>query len=130
MRIRKKYRCNAAGWLWICAPGARPNQTLISPFETPFRYLVRDHKYLLKFDNARAPAQFWSEVVAHRLGGHTGIAVPPTHVAVNTLTRQVGALSEYFYGYDSSQSPSYRAGSEIFGNEIRGYDRRRDRRHN
>jgi hypothetical protein len=110
--------------------GSRPNQTLISPSESRFQYLVSNHKYLLKFPNPRAPAQYWNEVVAHRLGAHMGIAVPPTHVAVNTLTRQVGSLSEYFHGHNPSRIEKYYSGGEILRSEIRNYDRRKDRRHN
>jgi len=109
--------------------GARDKQTLISPTEGRVGYLVDGHKYLFKLPNRRAPAQFWSEVLAHRIAGHIGIDVPPTHVAVNSLTRHVGALSEYFHGYTVSPESFYRSGGDILQSELRNYNRRGDSRH-
>jgi hypothetical protein len=76
--------------------GARDKQWLISPPNPKARILRPEHRYLFKFSVSRAPEQFWNEILAHRLGLYLGISVPPTHVGVNSLTREVGALSEFF----------------------------------
>jgi len=110
--------------------GSRDAQVIISPKISEFDFLVPGHQYRLKFSSSRAPEQFWNEILAHRLGTYIGISVPPTHLGYNSLTRQVGALSEYFYGHPNHPHQVFRHGGDILQGEVKNYDRRRGRKHN
>src|SRR5882757_102783 len=109
--------------------GARLKQWLISPPDPRDARILRpEHRYLFKFSVARAPVQFWNEILAHRLGLYLGIAVPPTHVGVNSLTGEVGALSEFF-GPSGRERPAFVPGSRLILSFNR-IDRRHKREYN
>jgi len=110
------------------ATGAREKQWLISPSNPNTTVLRPEHKYLFKFSVDWAPEQFWTEILAHRLGLYLGISVPPTHVGVNSLTGQVGALSEFF-GPRSSQEGKIVSGRNLIFSGQR-FDRRRRHEYN
>lgn len=80
----------------------RYKEWLKSPDAPAFEFLRPSYRYFFKTGIPRAPAQFWNEVLAFRLGQYLGISVPPTYVAYNTLTGRVGALSEFFGQIDSA----------------------------
>src|SRR4029077_4290907 len=80
----------------------RPKNRFLSPREPERGFVRPSYKHLWKLGITRAPYQFWNEILAYRLGLFLGIAVPPTYVAVNSITGQVGALSEFFtYGSET-----------------------------
>jgi len=78
--------------------GARSKQILLCPDPAPYDFLIPGHRYMLKFANPRAPSQFWSEIIAYRLGCMMGIDVPPAFAAVDAHEGQPAALIEFFFG--------------------------------
>lgn len=78
--------------------GARSKQVLLCPDPAPFAFLIPGHRYILKFSNPRAPRQFWSEIIAYRVGGMMGIDVPPAFAAFDSNEGQPAALIEFFFG--------------------------------
>jgi hypothetical protein len=110
--------------------GARGGHWFIAPVETPFDFLAPQHAYFLKPSISRAPWQYWNEVIAHRLGACIGIAVPPTHAAYNSLTREAGALSESFLRSQPDDEEVFLPGRTLLGLDGKSKDRRAQRLHN
>jgi hypothetical protein len=95
----------------------REKAWLTSPKDSEFSFLRAGYQHLWKQGISRAPEQFWNEVLAYRLGQYLGISVPPTHVAFNSLTGEVGALSEFF-SYDEGRPVHFRSGSALIPGTI------------
>src|SRR6266498_2244439 len=76
--------------------GARDKTLLYCPNPSPFDFLKADHRYLFKRSSPRYPEQFWTEILAYRLGAHMDIDVPPAFVAYDSKKNQSGALIEWF----------------------------------
>lgn len=105
----------------------RNKQWLISPARPEFEFVRPTYRHMLKSGIARAPDQYWNEILAYRLGHYMGISVPPTHVAYNSLTREAGALSEFFdYTAHAGGQSRFRSGSEVLA--LRSITERRDGR--
>jgi len=88
------------------------------------------HRYLFKHAFSRYPDQFWTEIVAYRVGCLLGVAVPPAFAAWDSATDTCGALIEWFLDYPGEPAERYVPGGDIMASMIRGYDRKRGRQHN
>ena len=76
--------------------GARDKSLLISPNNSPYNFLRREHQYLYKHSSNRYPEQFWMEVFSFRFGKLLGLPIPPAHVAHDSDNDTCGALIEWF----------------------------------
>ena len=110
--------------------GARDKSLVYSPSPMPHRFLVPGDRYLFKHAFHRYPDQFWTEVIAYRVGCHMGVAVPPAFVAWTSDTGTCGALIEWFLDYPGELPKRYVPGGDIMTSMIRGYDRKKGRQHN
>lgn len=110
--------------------GARDKSLLYSMDPAPYPFLVPNHRYLFKHAFNRYPDQFWTEIIAYRIGCLLGVAVPPAFVSWDSGTGMCGALIEWFLDYPDEPEERYVAGGDIMTSMIRGYDRKRGRQHN
>jgi hypothetical protein len=110
--------------------GARDKSLLNSPDPAPNLFLVPDHLYLFKHAFNRYPDQFWTEIIAYRIGCLLGIAVPPAFVAWDSDNGVCGALIEWFLGYPEKPEERYVPGGDIMTSIIPGYERKRGYQHN
>ena len=84
--------------------GSKPKRLLVSPATAMEPFLIPGHKYLFKVATGWQSQQLWSEILAYEIARPLGLSVPPCFVAVDSQTREVGVLIEFFYGY-----PDYRS---------------------
>jgi hypothetical protein len=60
--------------------------------------LISGRRYLFKESDRKYPDQFWTEVVAYRVGCLLGIDVPPSFAAYNSASGNTcGSLTQWFY---------------------------------
>lgn len=93
---------DTAGWLQdsefaVYPQGARAKQSVFAPDEVPDPCLVPRQRYLFKWSKGSYPDQFWSEVIAYRVGCLLGVEVPPAFAAFDSDTGISAALIEWFY---------------------------------
>lgn len=82
--------------------GSKPKRLVICPSGTMPAFLQPSQGYLFKEAVGWQSQQLWSEVIAYQLSLLFGVSVPPALVAVDSSTRQAGALIELFYPYPAS----------------------------
>jgi len=114
----------------VCPEGARDKSLLYSPSPTPYGFLIPGHRYLFKHSAKFYPDQFWTEIIAYRIGCLLGVPVPPALVAWDSDTDTCGALIEWFLDYPGAPPERYVSGGDIMSDMIHGYDRKRGRQHN
>ncbi len=102
--------------------GAREKSTVFAPPVPQFDFLIPNHRYLSKKSNARAPVQFWMEIVAYRFGCLVDVPVPPAFVSVDS-DGECRALSEWFYR-DGAVLSRYTPGYNL----LKGFDPEMDKR--
>lgn len=118
--------------------GARDKTLRVCPAPSPYPFCLPGHKYLFKESmksvrnpqQFRHPEQYWSEVIAFKIGRLMKVPVPPVFVAVNSETGTPGALIEWFVGYDPSARERFTPGGDHMQASIEGYDRDRGAQHN
>jgi hypothetical protein len=110
--------------------GSRDKTRLICPDPSPHPELIPNHRYLYKLSIRRHPVQFWSEVVASRLGDLVGIAVPRTFVAFDSSKGNCGALIEWFYGKPGGPPQLKVDGGDYMQRFIRDFDFKKGTQHN
>lgn len=118
--------------------GARNKSLRICPENTGFTFCIPKHQYLFKesFKSAkdpeqqRHPDQYWSEIVAYKIGQLMDLDIPRAFVAVNSKTGEPGTINEWFIGYDSQLKERYTPGGDHMQAMIAGYDRVKGRQHN
>jgi hypothetical protein len=111
--------------------GTRDKSLLHCPDPAPFPFLLQGHRYLFKHAFHRHPDQFWTEVIAYRIGcllDH--IPVPPVFVAFDSDTGTCGALIEWFLGYPGQPEERFVHGGEIMMGMISDFDQKTGRQHN
>jgi len=109
----------------VCPEGARDKSLLYSPSPTPYGFLIPGHRYLFKHSAKFYPDQFWTEIIAYRIGCLLGVPVPPALVAWDSDTDTCGALIEWFLDYPGAPPERYVSGGDIMSDMIHGYDRKR-----
>jgi hypothetical protein len=114
----------------IYPEGARDKSLLISPQQSEYDFLIPNHRYLFKHSFARHPDQFWTEIIAYRIGCMMAIPVPPAFVAFDSVNGICGALIEWFLDYPDQPEERFVSGGDIMVNEIPGFDRKKGRQHN
>lgn len=93
---------DTAGWLEdsefaVYPQGARAKQAVFAPDEAPDPCLTPHQRYLFKWSKGSYPDQFWSEIIAYRVGCLLGVEVPPAYAAFDSETGISAALIEWFY---------------------------------
>jgi len=119
--------------------GARDKTLFNSPISLQNKFLIPNHRYLYKYclyelspleKPPRHPDQFWTEIIAYRIGCLLGIPVPPAFVAFNERDKSCGALIEWFLNYPEQYEKEYFiAGGDIMVNFIPSYDRKKGQQH-
>ena len=79
--------------------GQKPKRALFCPAPAPHRFLISDHRYLLKEPMGYHSQQIWSEVFAYKLSRHLPVDVPPAFLAHDARQGRSGVLVEFFYGH-------------------------------
>lgn len=110
--------------------GARDKSLVYSAAPPPYPFLTPNHRYLFKRAVRWCPDQFWTEIIAYRLGFLLGVAVPPAFVAWDSAEGECGALIEWFLDYPGEPEERYAPGGDYMTRMIPGYDRKRGRQHN
>jgi hypothetical protein len=83
------------------------------PDPAPQPFLIPGHAYLFKVAHGWRAQQLWSEFAAYRIGALAGVDVPPCYVAINSKTKEVGALIEFFFGYPGQDTKRLVHGIDI-----------------
>ncbi len=99
--------------------GSRSKYAIFAPPSPVEPCIVPNHRYLMKFSNSRYPVQFWSEIIAWKIGEFVGVTVPPCFYAEDQETGLPGSLIEWFYGEQvegSMPEPDVQIPPEEFGN--------------
>lgn len=118
--------------------GARDKSLRVCPSTPPYGFCLPDHRYLFKeaIKSAKTPGaprhpdQYWSEVIAFRLGRLMGLTVPPVFVAIDSKRNEPGTVNEWFIGYSGTENDRYVAGGDYMQRHIEGFDRDKGRQHN
>lgn len=110
--------------------GARDKSLIYSPDPLDHAFLVPKHRYLFKHTNKRYPDQFWTEIIAYRIGCLLGVAVPPAFVAWDSDNGVCGALIEWFFDYPGQPEERYVPGGDYMTRMIPGYERKKGDQHN
>ena len=114
----------------IYPEGKRDKSLLISPQQSNFEFLISNHRYLFKNSFERYPDQFWTEIIAYRIGCMLNIPVPPAFVAFDNKKGTCGALIEWFLNYPEQTEERFVSGGDIFSGMIKGFDRKKGTQHN
>jgi hypothetical protein len=114
----------------IYPEGARDKSLLISPQQSEYRFLIPNHRYLFKHSFRRYPEQFWTEIIAYRLGCLLEIPVPPAFVAFNSHKEVCGSLIEWFLQYPDQPGERFNPGGDILSGVINSFDRKKGEKHN
>lgn len=134
---------DVAGWeihqdFEVFPIGARDKSLHVCPDPAPFSFCLPGHRYLFKEairsakdpDEPRYPDQYWSEIIAFRIGRMMGLTLPPVFVAIDSSRNEPGTINEWFMGYPGSGDERYSAGGDFMQRHIPGYDRGKGRKHN
>jgi len=110
--------------------GSKPKRALFCPTDQPSPKLIGGHRYLFKISTGWRLHQHWSEVIAFELAREIGLPCAPCFLAIDSNTGEVGALSEFFYGY-ADERPSMRliSGADFLRRVIRDFDDDTDKCH-
>lgn len=114
----------------VYTEGTRAKRLLVCPSPAPHDFLIGGHRYLFKKSVARYPDQFWTEVMASRVGLLAGVPVPPAFAACDRNTGECAALIEWFYGYPGMLRRRFVRGGDFMVRLIPGYDIKRGEQHN
>jgi len=117
--------------------GARDKSLRICPSNSP-SFCIAGHRYLFKeaIKSAKDPSkpkfpdQYWSEIIAFKIGRLMKLSIPPVFAAFNSDTGQPGALVEWFTGYPNQASERFTPGGDHMQRLIENYDRDKGRKHN
>ena len=113
------------------AEGTLTKSTLFSPDVDEFGFIVRNHRYLFKQGREdRSPWQYWSEIVAYKVGCYIQVKVPPAFAAVNSDTGEEGSLIEWFYNYPDSPRSRYTPAEQWFMRVNPKFDTKKGVAHN
>ena len=118
--------------------GARDKSLRICPVSEAHPFCIGGHRYLFKeaIKSAKDPRQpkfpdqYWSEIIAFKIGRLMNLNVPPAFAAFNSDTDQPGALIEWFTGYPEQHIERFTAGGDHMQRLIKNYDRDKGREHN
>lgn len=110
--------------------GSKDKSLHIAPTKPLSKFIIPEHKYLLKLSYERYPEQFWVEIIAYKLGKLLGLEVPPAFVATNKKGEKAGALIEWFYDYPGTPKERKVSGTQYMQMLIADYDTQRGRQHN
>lgn len=125
----------------IYPEGAREKFDVESPknIVSSYNFLISNHKYLFKRPYTEKSGtvlydQFWTEIIAYKLGRILGIPVPPAFVGHYKEDSELvyGALIEWFYDYKESKDikDTSQNGGDIISRYIDNYDRKKGKQHN
>lgn len=80
--------------------GSKPKKLLWSPSSGNEPFIRPQHRYLFKEGVGRHANQVWSEAIAYEIARLVDAPVPPAFIAIDGNTGQVGALVEFFLGFE------------------------------
>lgn len=112
--------------------GARDKRSFICPATAASRHpgLIAGHRYIFKKSTPRYPEEFWSEILAARIGATLGVAVPPALPAWHEGLRECGALIEFFHGKpDDPPDIAFEHGYDLCVKLRPAFDRKRGNAH-
>lgn len=112
--------------------GSKEKTLLISPQTSTYPFIKNSHLYLFKKSKKIYPWEFWSEIIAYKIGHYMGVSVPPAFVAFNNQANECGALIEWFYrkSEDPLEDERFVHGGDYFKRIIPGYDHKGGFEHN
>lgn len=118
--------------------GARDKSLRICPDNFEYDFCIPKHKYLFKeairsstdFRIQRHPDQYWSEIIAFKIGRLMGVSIPPAFVAINSETGEPGSIIEWYTGYDTEKFERVSQGGDHMQDMIENYDRDKGKQHN
>ena len=118
----------------IYPQGARDKSLLISPAQSEYDFLIPNHRYLFKrsfqHKSRSYPDQYWTEIIAYRIGCMLKVPVPPAFVAIDKTRNICGALIEWFLNYPDQPEERSTPGGDIMVSIIPEYDRKKGTQHN
>jgi hypothetical protein len=114
----------------IYPEGARDKTLLYSPASPPHDFLIPSHRYLYKHAFGRHPDQFWTEIIAYRVGCQLNVPVPPAFIAFDENDDSCGALIEWFLNYPAQPEERFVSGGDIMVDLIPNFDRKKGHQHN
>lgn len=111
--------------------GSKPKRAVFSPPAPAQPFLIPDHRYLFKISSGWRIFQHWSEVIAFEVAKLGNVPAAPCFIAVDERSKEVGVVSEFFYGHPGSKVlPRLVSGADIMKRAIRGYDEKTGHQHN
>jgi hypothetical protein len=118
--------------------GSRAKFEAFCPTQATYRFLIPRHRYLFKKTFERKSGivfyeQFWTEIIAYKVGRILGIEVPPAFLAsYNDPVRGLGyaSLIEWYYNYPDNERCKVDRGGDFMSRTIPDYDREKGKSHN
>jgi hypothetical protein len=111
--------------------GKKEKKLLFCPKDSPYAFLIPQHRYLLKFSVERHPLEFWSEVIASIVGRLIGFNVVPVFVGHDSENNKFGALIEWFLDYPADTlGDGFFEGIHDFKRRVPDYNAERGEQHN
>ncbi len=118
--------------------GSRAKFEVFCGSKTPYNFLIPNHRYLFKKTFERKSGviyyeQFWTEIIAYKLGRILGIEVPPSFLArykdpVRGL--EYASLIEWYYNYPGDVGCKVDRGGDFMSRAIPEYERKKGELHN
>jgi hypothetical protein len=118
--------------------GTRAKFEVFCTSDTPYKFLIPRHRYLFKKTFERKGGvvfyeQFWTEIIAYKIGRALGIEVPPAFLAkyhdpVRGL--EYASLIEWYYNYPGDIGCKVDKGGDFMSRAIPEYDREKGKLHN
>ena len=119
--------------------GSRAKFEVFCPSDTLYQFLIPHHRYLFKKTLERKSGviyyeQFWTEIIAYKLGRILDIAVPPAFVAYYSNkvkgSLEYASLIEWYYKYPNEKWGNVNRGGDYMSRAIPDYDRKKGKLHN
>lgn len=118
--------------------GSRAKFEVFCTSDTPYQFLIPRHRYLFKKTFERKSSvvfyeQFWTEIIAYKIGRVMGIEVPPAFLAkYNDHVRglEYASLIEWYYNYPGDVGCKIDRGGDFMSRAIPKYERKKGALHN
>jgi hypothetical protein len=119
--------------------GSRAKFEVFCPSHTTYQFLIPYHRYLFKKTFERKSGeisheQFWTEIIAYKLGRMLGIGVPPAFVASYSHPArgvlEYACLIEWYYHYPGDALGTIKRGGDYLSRAMPYYDRKKGKLHN
>lgn len=119
--------------------GSRAKFEVFCPSNIDYSFLIPNHRYLFKKTFERKSGiifyeQFWTEIIAYKLGRILNIEVPPAFIACYTdpvrKTLEYASLIEWYYNYPGAVECRIDRGGDFMSRALPAYDREKGKQHN